>query len=250
MKSKRSTSSAAWAASHTGWNDCAQRELFGPLPSASKTNSAKPSLESTGPTSQSLTTSEPSQQMDLEELTSSAAVGLANQSAKPEISEARLIRDGSGQKCLALSKNSNPLFSAEKTLLVSTKWDFSIASSMTWKAKTTKQGRLLFQLRLRANVTDDHGVLFWPTPSASDSEGGIARDVQLKNGSFSRLNKKGVRYGVKLRDAVAHLGGGKHMNPEFSEQLMGFPVGWTEVDIGLSETQSARRSLKKSEEQS
>jgi hypothetical protein len=42
----------------------------------------------------------------------------------------------------------------------------------------------------------------YPTPTASDSEGGIAKDVQLKDGHFFRENKKGVRWGVKLRDAM------------------------------------------------
>jgi hypothetical protein len=44
----------------------------------------------------------------------------------------------------------------------------------------------------------------WPTPSASDVEGGVAQDVELENGTFSRKNKDGVRWGVKLRDAVNH----------------------------------------------
>ena len=44
----------------------------------------------------------------------------------------------------------------------------------------------------------------WPTPTASDVEGGTAQDVQMQNGSFFRENKKGVRWGVKLRDAVHH----------------------------------------------
>jgi len=48
------------------------------------------------------------------------------------------------------------------------------------------------------------GSGFWPTPTASDTEGGIARDVEEKDGSFSRRNAKGERWGVKLRDAVAH----------------------------------------------
>ena len=45
-------------------------------------------------------------------------------------------------------------------------------------------------------------IKMYPTPTASDSEGGIARDVQLKDGHFFRENKKGVRWGVKLRDAM------------------------------------------------
>ena len=44
----------------------------------------------------------------------------------------------------------------------------------------------------------------WPTPTASDVEGGIVQNVELENGSFSRKNQKGERWGVKLRDAVNH----------------------------------------------
>tara|TARA_R100000149_G_C5844767_1_gene115514 strand:- start:145 stop:963 length:819 start_codon:yes stop_codon:yes gene_type:complete len=44
-----------------------------------------------------------------------------------------------------------------------------------------------------------------PTPTASDVEGGVAKDVQYKNGNFFRENQKGERWGVKLRDAVSIL---------------------------------------------
>ena len=44
-----------------------------------------------------------------------------------------------------------------------------------------------------------------PTPTASDVEGGVAKDVQFKNGNFFRENQKGERWGVKLRDAVSLL---------------------------------------------
>ena len=52
--------------------------------------------------------------------------------------------------------------------------------------------------------TMDLYVKNWPTPSASDVEGGTAQDVKLENNRFSRKNKDGVRWGVKLRDAVNH----------------------------------------------
>ena len=52
--------------------------------------------------------------------------------------------------------------------------------------------------------TMDLYVKNWPTPTATDVAGGIIQNVELENGSFSRRNKKGVRWGVKLRDAVNH----------------------------------------------
>ena len=42
----------------------------------------------------------------------------------------------------------------------------------------------------------------WPTPRASDVEGGVVKDVQIVNGRFFRQNEKGEKWGVKLRDAV------------------------------------------------
>ena len=44
----------------------------------------------------------------------------------------------------------------------------------------------------------------WPTPRVSDTEGGIAPNVEMNNGSFSRKNQEGVRWGVKLKDATAN----------------------------------------------
>ena len=82
----------------------------------------------------------------------------------------------------------------------------------------------------------------WPTPTASDVEGGTAQDVQMENGSFFRENKKGVRWGVKLRDAAHHTENqlkdspnSGQLNPTWVEWLMGYPIGWT--DLSNSETQ-------------
>ena len=47
--------------------------------------------------------------------------------------------------------------------------------------------------------------LTWPTPRVSDTEGGLVKNVEVENGKFSRKNKKGVRWGVKLKDAVNHI---------------------------------------------
>jgi len=57
---------------------------------------------------------------------------------------------------------------------------------------------------LREQV-DPETMKMYPTPTLSDTEGGIVKNVELNNGSFSRRNKQGVRWGVKLRDAVNHL---------------------------------------------
>ena len=52
-------------------------------------------------------------------------------------------------------------------------------------------------------ITLNRMVKMFPTPTASDIEGGVSKDVQFKNGHFFRENKKGERWGVKLRDAMS-----------------------------------------------
>jgi hypothetical protein len=66
----------------------------------------------------------------------------------------------------------------------------------------------------------------WPTPTVADTEGGIAKDVIYQNGRYCRINKKGERWGVKLRDAL----GGKP-NPRWTEWLMGFPIGHLKLKV-------------------
>lgn len=106
-------------------------------------------------------------------------------------------------------------------------------------------------------------IKMYPTPRAADVEGGAVKNVQLENGHFFRENKNGVRWGVKLRDAVEMFPtpttrdykdstvspayknrnsdslpikmmkegkpGGK-LNPQFVELLMGYPMNWTKID--------------------
>jgi hypothetical protein len=67
----------------------------------------------------------------------------------------------------------------------------------------------------------------WPTPTATDEDGGVALDIQINNGRFFRENKNGVKWGVRLRDAIQHTNGGA-LNPTWVEWLMGFPDGWTD----------------------
>jgi DNA (cytosine-5)-methyltransferase 1 len=45
----------------------------------------------------------------------------------------------------------------------------------------------------------------WPTPRVSDIEGAPATNAEYNNGSWSRLNSKGVRFGIKLKDAVNYF---------------------------------------------
>jgi DNA (cytosine-5)-methyltransferase 1 len=112
-----------------------------------------------------------------------------------------------------------------------------------WKIdKRTTNARLRNQIHWPTPTARDHkdgsycpnvevngllGRAVWPTPTATDEDGGVALDVQINNGQFFRENKNGVKWGVRLRDAIHHTNGGA-LNPTWVEWLMGFPDGWTD----------------------
>tara|TARA_R100001082_G_C4362670_1_gene160164 strand:- start:260 stop:1174 length:915 start_codon:yes stop_codon:yes gene_type:complete len=85
-----------------------------------------------------------------------------------------------------------------------------VFSNMSWKdwRKWVTEQRQEYSQRLNAerlikeNESLSQELGTFPTPTASDMEGGVAKDVQMENGSFFRENANGVRWGVKLRDAV------------------------------------------------
>ena len=165
MNLKSSTSSAESADSAS---DLRQSDLFGPLPSANENPSAKPSCESTGPTRQSLTTSAPSQQIDLEELTSSSVVSPANLGPKPGSEEARKMTETSGRKWLGLLKSYGHagLLGKMCTDLLTNQWGSS-AAFLTWKASAIKPSHLLFRLAPSMPRTDATAFgLFLGTPTA------------------------------------------------------------------------------------
>ena len=71
-----------------------------------------------------------------------------------------------------------------------------------WKNSVTKVRGAYLARKRSMHLTKENGFLSWPTPRVVDTEGGTAKNVELKDGSFSRVNADGVRFGVKLKDAV------------------------------------------------
>jgi hypothetical protein len=75
------------------------------------------------------------------------------------------------------------------------------------------------KLVLDINVIDG-GV--WPTPTVSDTIGGIAHDTQHKNNLYFRVNKKGERWSVKLKDAVHYQEKKMWPTPMAHENRLGY----------------------------
>ena len=100
---------------------------------------------------------------------------LVSHSPKRVDSLPKTTPDISGLRCLELSGNSGPLGLLERTLLGSSNWAWT-KYSLTWKAKATPQGRLIFQLSRLAPRTSDigSGLLHTPTAKANQTAPSMA----------------------------------------------------------------------------
>jgi hypothetical protein len=236
-------------------------------PSAKSSPTAAPCFASIGltcPSSRMCVTCTPTTQA---QLTLFAGATHASHSVLPGSAEARQMTVTSGLSIAGLSKNSGPLGYLERTLLGTSLWG-STRCYLTWKRSVTKAGRLLFRLvpsMLRTGGTAS-GLL--PTPAASDykSESMSPALVAKRQAASSR----GVRLTEYLHRQMLptpnagndHWGGrldewggstnpfrgtelGKlRVNPSWSEEIMGFPIGWT--DCEPLETLSSHTSPKQS----
>ena len=147
----------------------------------------------------------------------------ASLSAKPASAEARKMTATSGLRCLELSEHQGRLGYSLKMLLGTSRWA-STKCLLTWKAKTTPRGRLLFRLVPSTPRTDATASSFWPTPNSSDF-----RDRgNLSMPSIQRRKRLGKQLNLSM--VVSKESGA--LNPEWVEWLMGFPAGWTNLTSG------------------
>ena len=226
-----------------------------------------------------------SKQMDFFPSTSSQADTLANLSPSQVEKKVRKIQDTSGQKCLDLSKNSDRLGLLEK-MLVDTLNSVSTPYSRTWKVKTTPQGRLVFQLLASVPNTKEKESGLWRTPDAYSGGSNLNKIKEaLAEGHLKRKSGHTIqirladqvreprlwptpaaheaRLGYQRRDTgkkgtqkslstiVIDTEGGREkttgqLNPTWVEWLMGYPTGWT--DLNVSETVLSHKSPTTSEE--
>ena len=144
----------------------------------------------------------------------------ASHSPLPGSGEARRMTATSGRKCLGLSKNSGPLGLLEKMLLESLEWH-STMCFLTWKTKVTPQGRLYYQLQVLEPCTGDIGQRLLPTLTASEWKG-TAKNRYWGSHTY-RSDKLASRFRTQSEDMT-------HINPDYAEVYMGFPMGWTVLD--------------------
>ena len=132
----------------------------------------------------------------------------------------------SGLKCYESSKNRLPLGSLAKTFLGSSGWH-STMCALTWKVKVTESNRLLFRLVPSKPTTAETDAGLWPTPRASEYKD--CGPVGSK--SHTHMDRRSYLC-AKAKDSDRPTG---KLSPMWTEWLMGFPIGWTE--LSPSETQ-------------
>jgi hypothetical protein len=138
----------------------------------------------------------------------------ANEAAQPTL-------DTCGQQCSTPFAYYDLDTRLWKTYEVISLWG-SIKFSETWPASGLMQSGKSYQQPRLVRHTKETGYSLWPTPTASSwgSTGHRAMlQTKVNNGTISESDKQQMTSG----------NGGK-LNPTWVEWLMGFPIGWTDLE--------------------
>lgn len=93
----------------------------------------------------------------------------------------------------------------------------------TWKRQATKSGRSVFRLTLSVPTMRGTGWLLLPSTRASQDYKPIRKQTPQEHcGKHGNTLAAGI--GIICPELI-----GQYINPRFSEWLMGFPEGWTDV---------------------
>lgn len=165
------------------------------------------------------------EQMTIFEFYPQGTLDLVSLLVSPGSEKARKTTATSGQKLSAYLKRSDPVGLLAKMLLDTSHWG-SMKCFLTWQASTTPRNRLLFQLAVSEQITDERGYSLLPTPTASLWKGTSKKRYKGSKHYKASHTQEALRNG---QDDPTHL------NPSYCEVLMGFPTGW--LDLNHSETQ-------------
>ncbi len=91
------------------------------------------------------------------------------------------------------------------------------------------RGGLLWELPMLELPTEETDFGWWPTPTATDWMTGKVNGIEHRNKRFIRTSlTSGTEFGANLRDAF-RLMTGSALPPSFSERMMGWQAGWTDL---------------------
>ena len=130
---------------------------------------------------------------------------------------------GMGKQCghtrLHRSGSTDPFTCFEKMFLETLTQARLDALKVTLEKKVTKCGLTLYQLCPSVRLTIDPGRGLWPTPTAQDHKNATCPPSQAKRKDGS------------IPCMLARMGFiGWVLNPRFYEELMMYPIGWTELE--------------------
>jgi hypothetical protein len=112
--------------------------------------------------------------------------------------------------------------------------DFLSASSARFPSAGMMRNGRLYPLRNSEPRTCEKECGLLPTPRASDGERYKSVKLQHVKKVVERRIRTGEMFGLRLPEIIL-LNFGKAMNLSFAEWMMGFPIGWT--DLNVAETQ-------------
>ena len=99
---------------------------------------------------------------------------------------------------------------------------------MIWKGKDMKYNRFLFQLQVSTHHTNDIEFGLLPTPTLQD----------YTNSTFPPSQKKRFHIvGYLMRKGILPH---SQLNPQFVEEMMGFPKNWTLLPFLNGETNQSK----------
>ena len=169
-----------------------------------------------------------------------------------------------GGSSTVLSTSYDPVLSSWKTSQQSLFEDFQQSLEVLPKSGMTVSGRLYLlnnvehptleddglQSRIPAESQTEQGLLPTPTKTGSEhrtrySQGGRPLMYMIQKGLLPTPSAHEHKYRLKgnsqaskcLEARARRTGKDFQLNPQFVEEMMGFPIGWT--DLNHSETQSS-----------
>jgi hypothetical protein len=99
----------------------------------------------------------------------------------------------------------------------------------TWPRWGLMRDGVSYRQQTAVLPTEETGSGFLPTPVASDCKGGRSNTIHYKNQRFVRISQTtGTEFGAKLSGAY-QLMTGNPLPESFSEWMMGWPLGWTDL---------------------
>ena len=160
---------------------------------------------------------------DFEQLTLFPADSPASPFLWPGSGEARKMTVTSGRRCCGLLKNSSPVGLLARMLL--DLFERHLTKSFPALQKSgTKPGHTVQKLGMLEGCSEDRESPLWPRPTTGAPLcGGTGNFRQME-----RLRNAGIITEEERKSLTCGSGGSS--NPALMEWLMGFPIGWTDLD--------------------